>query len=142
MKLHTDWRATRLIDVFEFGNGQLNVSIIEPGTIVAFHKHKRQTDRWIVLQGKLEALVIDSEHTDNAHSYILTPGMYMDSAIPGNVIHDTLNIMQGYWHGYRALGHEPVILMYYVTRKYDPKNPDEQRITPEELGITFDSKIK
>lgn len=31
-----------------------------------------------------------------------------------------------YWHGFKALGVEPVWLVYFVTKLYDHKNPDEE----------------
>jgi dTDP-4-dehydrorhamnose 3,5-epimerase len=41
-------------------------------------------------------------------------------------------------HGYRVLGSEPVILVYYVTQVYDPRNPDEHRIPYDDPSIGFD----
>jgi dTDP-4-dehydrorhamnose 3,5-epimerase len=31
-------------------------------------------------------------------------------------------------HGYRVLGNEPAVIVYFSTMSYDPKNPDEKRI--------------
>ena len=42
-----------------------------------------------------------------------------------------LSIPPGVWHGYMVLGEEEAVLMYYITSKYDEKNPDEERMTPE-----------
>ena len=40
--------------------------------------------------------------------------------------------------GYRVLGPEPVLLVYYVTQRYNPKEPDEQRIAFDDPSIGFD----
>jgi dTDP-4-dehydrorhamnose 3,5-epimerase len=32
-----------------------------------------------------------------------------------------------YWHGFKALGDEPAMLIYFTTNLYDPANPDEER---------------
>ncbi len=32
-----------------------------------------------------------------------------------------------YWHGFKALGNEPVMLLYFTTNLYDNTNPDEER---------------
>ena len=52
MKYHEDDRAQRLLDVFPIENGQVNISYINSTEhIVAWHKHEKQTDYWIVLKG-------------------------------------------------------------------------------------------
>ena len=53
-----------------------------------------------------------------------------------------LEILPQNWHGYRNIGNEEAIILYYVTEKYNPKDPDEERITPEDLGVVFEDKIK
>jgi dTDP-4-dehydrorhamnose 3,5-epimerase len=40
---------------------------------------------------------------------------------------DVLYIPPKVWHGFRVLGNEEAILLYYVTKKFDPENPDEER---------------
>jgi len=32
-----------------------------------------------------------------------------------------------YWHGFKALGDEPSMLLYFTTNLYNAKDPDEQR---------------
>jgi dTDP-4-dehydrorhamnose 3,5-epimerase len=32
-----------------------------------------------------------------------------------------------YWHGFKAIGDEPAMLLYFTTNLYDPANPDEER---------------
>jgi len=32
-----------------------------------------------------------------------------------------------YWHGFKALGNEPALLLYFTTNLYNPADPDEQR---------------
>ena len=52
---HEDDRAQRLLDVFPLDKGQINISYInstEP--IVAWHKHKYQTDYWLCVKGSLK----------------------------------------------------------------------------------------
>ena len=54
-----------------------------------------------------------------------------------------------YWHGFRALGTEPVWLIYFVTKLYDYDNPDEERrpwndpsIVPKSInGRTDDPRV-
>ena len=32
-----------------------------------------------------------------------------------------------YWHGFKVLGNEPAVLVYFVNRLYDYSDPDEIR---------------
>jgi dTDP-4-dehydrorhamnose 3,5-epimerase len=32
-----------------------------------------------------------------------------------------------YWHGFKAVGNEPAMLLYFTTNLYDPADPDEER---------------
>ena len=40
------------------------------------------------------------------------------------------------------MGDEEAVLMYYITSKYDEKNPDEERLTLEEAGIDWSVPVK
>jgi dTDP-4-dehydrorhamnose 3,5-epimerase len=143
MNVHSDYRADRYLDVFLLDKGQINISIIYPGTIVAFHRHKKQIDHWLVVQGTLEVITVTEDKKNyndiNIDNYILKDGVYREGF---NTCIGPLMIASKVWHGYRCLGNEPAILIYYVTEKYDSSNPDEERITPEKLGVEFSSQIK
>jgi dTDP-4-dehydrorhamnose 3,5-epimerase len=32
-----------------------------------------------------------------------------------------------YWHGFKVVGNEPALLVYFTTRLYDAAQPDEER---------------
>ena len=53
-----------------------------------------------------------------------------------------LSIPRGVAHGYRVLGPEPVLLVYYVTQLYNPKDLDEHRIPYDDPSIGFDWSTK
>ncbi len=38
------------------------------------------------------------------------------------------------WHGAATVGPAPAGLLYFVTRAYDPNDPDEERTAPDALG--------
>jgi dTDP-4-dehydrorhamnose 3,5-epimerase-like enzyme len=52
-----------------------------------------------------------------------------------------LMIPRGVDHGYRVLGSEPMMMVYYVTQTYNPKDPDEHRIRWNDPAIGFDWSI-
>ena len=110
---HEDDRAQRLLDVFPLDKGQINISYInstEP--IVAWHKHKYQTDYWLCVKGSLK-VGWATEENGCEFKYLSDKELKI------------LEIPPGVYHGYQAL--EPnTILVYYVTKKYDPN--DEYRL--------------
>ena len=55
MNFHEDDRAQRLFDVFSEVNGQINISHVNSTNhIVAWHKHKVQTDYWFCVKGSFK----------------------------------------------------------------------------------------
>ena len=102
-----------------FGNdsiAQANLSLTFPGIIRAWHKHlKGQTDYFIALKGTIKICAFD-EKTEELNE-IFSSGQNLRAVrMPGH-----------YWHGFKALGNEPAMLLYFTTRLYDYNSPDEER---------------
>jgi dTDP-4-dehydrorhamnose 3,5-epimerase len=95
--------------------GQINVSVQYPGVVKAWHRHRLQTDVWLCLTGHIKAGV----HRPEDGRLWMTVIGHMKPAV--------LVIPQSLWHGAATVGNEPACLMYYVTRSYNPKEPDEER---------------
>lgn len=98
--------------IFPVAKGQINISQTYPGVIRAFHRHKKQYDYWYLVQGNIE--VVLSSGVGSFAKYYL--GQNENLVIEPNI-----------WHGFRVLGTEPAILLYFVSEEYDRKNPDEER---------------
>jgi dTDP-4-dehydrorhamnose 3,5-epimerase len=111
--------------------GQSNVTMTYPGVIKAFHWHRNQDDYWVVVKGMAQVVLHD-----------LRPGSptrgETDVYYLGEQNMQLIAIPRGVAHGYRVLGPEPVLLVYYVTQRYNPKDPDEQRIPFDDPSIGFD----
>jgi dTDP-4-dehydrorhamnose 3,5-epimerase len=110
--MRKDWK-----DLFgEDAVAQANLSSTYPGVIRAWHRHlKGQTDYFLVLRGAIKICAFDD-----------------DTAEINEVISSALNLqvvrMPGhYWHGFKALGNEPAMLLYFTTNLYDYSAPDEER---------------
>ena len=80
---------------------QVNFSILYPGIVKAWHRHKHQDD-YFDEKGPEKFFI--GEHNPA-------------------IIH----IKAGEWHGLTAIGDKPVGLLYLVTEKYNPNEPDEER---------------
>ncbi len=102
-----------------FGNdsiAQANLSLTFPGIIRAWHKHvKGQTDYFIALKGTIKICAYD-EKTEELNEIISSGQNLQAVRMPGH-----------YWHGFKALGNEPALLLYFTTRLYDYNSPDEER---------------
>ncbi|MGY0287327.1 MAG: polysaccharide biosynthesis C-terminal domain-containing protein [Candidatus Methanodesulfokora washburnensis] len=95
---------------------QANLSITYPNIVRAWHRHERgQVDYMIAVRGSLKICAYDDE-SGELYEIISTAENLQVVRIPGK-----------YWHGFKALGVEPAILIYFTNRLYDYNNPDEIR---------------
>jgi len=110
--MRKDWK-----DLFgEDKIAQANLSFTYPNIIRAWHRHvKGQTDYFLALKGMIKICAFDDE-TEEVDE-IISSGLDLQIVrMPGH-----------YWHGFKALGNEPAMLLYFTTNLYDPTNPDEER---------------
>lgn len=109
---------------------QINASMVYPGIVKAWHRHTRgQVDYFFVVKGSLKICAYDDESKELVE-IIASDEKPSIVRIPGH-----------YWHGVKAVGSESTIYVYFVTRLYDYKNPDELRrpwndpsIVPKEIN--------
>ncbi|MGB8779851.1 MAG: dTDP-4-dehydrorhamnose 3,5-epimerase family protein [Candidatus Bathyarchaeia archaeon] len=109
---------------------QVNVSSSYPNIVRAWHKHVRgQVDYFLVLKGAMKICAYEEETGKLAE--VITSGEKPTIVrIPGK-----------YLHGTKTVSNEPSLTVYFVTRLYDYKNPDEirrawndQKIVPTEIN--------
>ena len=136
--------------------GQVNVSVMYAGVVKAWHRHALQDDHWAVLRGDLKIGLFNStERTLTAELRLAgsAPGseraavieigpqsgqaVYLGEHRPG-----VLRIPAGLWHGGVAVGGQAAVLLYYVTRKYDPQRPDEERANWDGFPFSWASEFK
>ncbi len=95
---------------------QINLSYSYPNVVRAWHKHTRgQIDHFLVLQGAMKICAYDEE-TGKMAEVIGSSKKPTVVRIPGK-----------YLHGTKTVSNEPSLLVYFVNRLYDYKNPDEHR---------------
>ena len=95
---------------------QTNFAITYPGIVRAWHRHEKgQIDYFVVLRGALKICAFDEE-TNELDEIISTGENLQVVRIPGH-----------YWHGYKVVGDELSIIVYFVNKLYDYNNPDEIR---------------
>ena len=95
---------------------QANVSYSYPNVIRAWHKHMRgQIDYFLVLKGAMKICAYEEE-TGKMAEIIASSEKPTLVRIPGK-----------YLHGTKTVSNEPSLTVYFVTKLYDYKNPDETR---------------
>lgn len=110
---------------------QISYSLMEPGTIKAWHLHQNQDDLWFLpADARLLVGLLDTraESPTKRTSMRLTFG--------AGTAH-LLLIPRGVAHGVANLGQSAARLMYFVNCPFDPEKPDEHRLPHDLLGPDF-----
>ncbi len=110
--MRKDWKDLFGEDIV----AQANFSFSYPDVIRAWHRHvKGQVDYFLALKGLIKICAFD-EKTSEVNE-VISSGLDLQVVrMPGH-----------YWHGFKALGNEPAMLLYFTTNLYDAANPDEER---------------
>ena len=115
--------------------GQASLSKAYPGVIKAFHYHQRQDDLWFFSVGNAQVVLYDLR--ENSSTKGRTEVFYLGEDNPGLLL-----IPKGVAHGYRVLGQEPAVIVYFTTESYHREDPDELRISWDDSEIGFDWTTK
>ena len=110
--MRNDWKELFAEDTV----AQANFSFTYPDVIRAWHRHvKGQVDYFLALRGLIKICAFDDKTSEV--NEIISSGLDLQVVrMPGH-----------YWHGFKALGNEPAMLLYFTTNLYDAANPDEER---------------
>ena len=110
--MRKDWKDLFGEDIV----AQANLSFTYPNIIRAWHRHlKGQVDYFLALKGSIKICAFDDK-TEEINEIVSSALKLQLVRIPGH-----------YWHGFKALGDEPAMLLYFTTNLYDPSQPDEER---------------
>ncbi len=110
--MRTDWKELFGEDTIM----QVNHSFTYPDVIRAWHRHLRgQVDYFLVLKGAIKICAFDDK-TSELNEVVSSGSDLQVVRVPGH-----------YWHGFKAVGNEPSMLVYFTTNLYDPADPDEER---------------
>lgn len=108
---------------------QVSFTLTYPGTIKAIHYHSEQTDLWAPVSGMLQVFLYDLRRQSRTFGLINT--VYVGRFRPWEIL-----IPPGVAHGYKALGVEPIELLYFTDRHYNPA--DELRIPYNDPDVAYD----
>jgi len=118
--LRTDWKEFLEDEQVK----QINLSYSYPNVVRAWHKHTRgQIDHFLVIQGAMKICAYNDE-TGEMAEVIASAKKPTVVRMPGK-----------YLHGTKTVSNEPSLLVYFVNRLYDYKNPDEIRVAWDDQTI-------
>ena len=112
---------------------QMSLTLTYPGTIKAIHYHSEQTDLWAPVSGMVQVFLYDLRRHSRTFGAINT--IFAGRFQPWEIL-----IPPGVGHGYKALGVEPIQLVYLTDRHYNPA--DELRIAYNHPDIAYDWEIQ
>ena len=105
------WRASWTVPIGTAPFVQSNLSRSRAGVLRGLHFHLRQTDLWVVLEGRAHVSLVDVRgHLDGSTGSPLTFAGVLGTG-------EAIVIPEGVAHGLWAL--EPAALLYLVTNEYD-----------------------
>jgi dTDP-4-dehydrorhamnose 3,5-epimerase len=112
---------------------QVSLTLTYPGTIKAIHYHSEQTDLWAPVSGMVQVFLYDLRRKSRTFGAINT--IFAGRFQPWEIL-----IPPGVAHGYKALGVEPIQLVYFTDRHYNPA--DELRLPYDHPDIAYDWEIQ
>jgi len=112
---------------------QISLTLTYPGTIKAIHYHSEQTDLWAPVSGMLQVFLYDLRRNSSTFGAINT--IFAGRFQPWEIL-----IPPGVAHGYKALGVDPIQLVYFTDRHYNPA--DELRLAYDHPDIAYDWEIQ
>lgn len=114
---------------FPPATSQISAALNYPGTVKAFHYHRRQTDCWTPAMGLFQVALADLRVQSPTFGRRNT--LYVGALRPWRIL-----IPPGVAHGYKVIGENGAVLIYMTDRFYDPA--DEGRIPWNDPGIAYD----
>lgn len=130
---YDDDRGRRYCDIFGQVTGDINITYAYPGVTTAWHAHNRQYDEWFAIKGALK-VGLAVPNGDGTFKWRFVSLSESDGKV--------LRILPGVLHGWRNHTNEEAILMYHISEKYDPRNPDEIRYSIEQVGADWSTPTK
>lgn len=125
-------------DIYEPSPEMSYYSFSYPGVVRAWHRHTRgQVDHFICPSGKIKIGIYDdredSKTRNELNTFVIGEHDQRVVRIPGDC-----------WHGFKAIGEKPSILLNFPTRLYDYENPDEQRLPADtdEIPMNWDESSR
>jgi len=111
--------------------GQVYMTTAYPGTVKAWHYHKKQVDNFAVVKGMMKVVLYDSR--EKSPTYKEIGEFFMGEHNP-----ILLQIPAYVYHGFKCISESEAIVINCPTEMYDYEEPDEFRADPHGGEIPYD----
>ncbi len=111
--------------------GQVYMTTVYPGTVKAWHYHKKQTDNIAVVSGMLKMALYDGREGSPTRGEV-------DELFIGEHNPCLVQIPPMVCHGFKGICSEETIVINCPTEPYNRSNPDEYRLDAHTKEIPYD----
>ena len=111
-------------------------SLTHPGIVRAWHRHSRgQIDYFVCPKGKIKVGVYDDRETSPTQGEL-------ETFVIGEHNQRAIRIPGACWHGFKAIGEEPALMINFPTNLYDYEDPDDERLpfNTEKIPLDWEAK--
>jgi dTDP-4-dehydrorhamnose 3,5-epimerase len=103
--------------IFDGEFGQALISVLFPGVVKGWHKHKTQTDYTICIKGNIKYCT--AKEDKNGRPEIKTFFLGENNQI-------MVKVPPGIWHGYTPLANKEAILLTITDKTFDPSDTEKK----------------
>jgi len=111
--------------------GQVYMTTAKPGVVKAWHYHRKQTDNFTCVHGKIRLALYDARKGSPTRGEVNEFSLGLDEPL-------LVTIPKMVYHGFKGLSDDEAIVINTPTRPYDRERPDEFRVDAYENDIPYD----
>lgn len=104
--------------------GQVFQSLLDPGTVTAWHAHAETTDRLFCAMGRVHLALYDGRKSSPTFGAVWQRVFGQERPL-------LVVVPPGVWHGLKTLGTTPSLILNLVDRAYSYESPDHWRLPPD-----------
>lgn len=136
LKLIPDQRG-RLMEILRSDDkifkkfGQVYITTAYPKVVKAWHYHKKQTDNFTCVKGKIKLALFDVREKSKTFGQLNEFFLSLEEP-------KLIQIPPGVFHGFKGMSKEESMVINIPTLPYNHKYPDEYRIDPFDNNIPYD----
>lgn len=114
--------------------GQVYMTTAFPCIVKAWHYHKKQTDNFTCIKGKMRLGLYDSRENSPTYGQVEEYVISLENPI-------LVRIPPDVYHGFKCIGDEEAVVINTVTEPYNTNAPDEYRLDAFDNNIPFDWRV-
>lgn len=111
--------------------GQVYMTTAYPGVVKAWHYHKKQTDNFTCVSGKIRLALYDARPASRTFKSLDEFTLSLEDPV-------LIQIPLLVYHGFKCVSETEAIVINTITHPYNPKRPDEYRIDAYDNDIPYD----